>query len=231
MAKQSITAVLLFSLFFVVTKCSKNPTAVEQETPDANTMQELYTLESEIDTEHEAVLTDTTDENLEKRFRYALFKLNKLLRKAQRFVIISENEEAKQILKEAYTARNNAVETAEQEDYEQAFEYIKESAYLAIEAVKLVKEEVKEKLEEIVERLTEKRAELKELLNEIKDELKGQDNPRAAYVFRKAVNQYHNSGEALRNHHLRKAGFHIRESFKLARFAQRLLEEGVEEEL
>jgi len=231
MAKQSITAILLLSLFFILAQCSKNPTAVEQQTPDANTMQELYSLESEIDTEHESVLTDSSEENQEKRFRYALFKLNKLLRKARRFVIISENDEAKQILEEAFAARDNAVESAGQEDYEQAFEYIKESAYLAIEAVKLVKEEVKEKLEEIVERLTEKRAELKELLDEIKDELEGQDSPRAAYVYRKAVNQYHKSGEALRNHHLRKAGFHIRESFKLARFAQRLLEEGVEEEL
>lgn len=225
MVKQSISAVLLLSLFFIVTQCSKNPTAVDQKTPDANTMQELYTLESEIDTEHESVLTDTTDENLEKRFRYALFKLNKLLRKARRFVIISENEEAKQILEEAYTARNNAVETVKQEDYELAFEYIKESAYLAIEAVKLIREEVKETIQDIQEKLVEKRVELKELLDDIKNDLNNQNKPRARYVYRKAVYHYQKSGEALHQMQLRKTGFHIRESFKLAYFAQRILQE------
>ena len=227
MLKQIITVVLMFSLILVVTQCSKNPTTTDQEEPMGDVLEELYELEGEIDLEHESILTDTTDENMEKRYRYSLFKLNKLLLKAQRLVNFSDNDEAQQILDEAYTAKNKAVEAAQQKDFELAFENIKESAYLAIEAVKLVREEVKEKLQDIKEKLLEKRAELKELLDDIKNDLFNQDNPRARHVYRKAVYHYQKSGEALYHNQLRKAGFHIRESFKLAHFAQRLLEEEV----
>ncbi len=226
MVRQCITVVLLFSLVFIVTQCSKNSTSTNPEEQIENSIEELYILESEIDLEHESILTDTTYENLIKRFKIALLKLNKLLQKARKFVIINDNEEAKEILEKAYEAKDNAIQAVQQEQYEEAFDYIKESAYLAIEAVKLVREEMHDKLKNVKEKLIDKRIELKEFLDEVKNNLENQENPRVLYVYRKAVYHYLKSGEALRNNQLRKAGFHIRESFKLVRFTLRLLEEG-----
>ncbi len=222
---RKLTCVLTALTFlFIITQCSKNPVSgiVDDKVDDPSS--EILQLESEIDLEHESALMDTTDENLERRFRIAIHKLNRLLRKAHKFVMLSDNDEAKELLGEAYQARENAIESAENGQYDEAFDYIKESVYMAIEAVKLVKDEVIEKLKEIEKRLIDRMAQLKDLLEEVKTQLEAQENPIANRVFIRALHHFREAGDALREHKLRHAGFHIRESFKLAHLALRILQ-------
>jgi hypothetical protein len=188
-------------------------------------------LNEEIDELDRQALSDSTAQYRGLRFRLALRKLDRLLAHASRMVRVTENEEAKDLMDQAFEARRIAVEAAEEEDWETAFDSLKESAYLAIEAVKLVRDEFHEKVEEMMERLQEKFQEVRDLLAEVGD-LVEQDqgqHPWAGHLFKRAVHHLHLAELAALERRPRKAFFHLRRAGQLGNLARCILE-GAEQE-
>jgi len=220
--KNSMT-LLLISLIaiFSVFQCSKEHAVQPELQTDPYT--EILEINIEIDLLDDMALSDASDQEIGGHLRRALQRLERLINRAIVIVRHSQSDEAKELIRQALDAQHNAIMAAKSGDYEAAFDYVKESAYLAIEAVKLAREEIIERREEIIERLKVESQDVKELLELVAELLDEQEHPRAEKLYKRSCYHFRLAVEELREHHLRKAGFHLKRSKKYAHWALRIL--------
>ena len=218
------------ALIFAATQCSQLVTepeatmsiqqTVDEERTAFNQVQEYG---NEIDLFEENALLDSTDENVRRHCFMALIRLDLLLGRVQYIVMHHDNEEAKTLYFDAREVQTNAVEAARIDSFDTAFEYIKESRYLGIEAAKIVIEEARERREEIIERLEDEIDLIEDMLEDIYELLDVNPLPAAARFARRSRDHLARGILKLHAGELRRAGFHLRESKHLAKIALRLL--------
>lgn len=210
-------------LIFVGTQCSKNITEPDQEVQEDAYYTESLQLSDEIDNLEELALLDSP-ENIEQHLRKALYKLDRLLDKVGFILRRHENEAARVLYEEARGAQQNARDAAQAGNYEEAFDYVKESRYFAVEALKLIKEDIQEHREEIAQRLEEGIEAVGTLLEEIETALPNLEDERVEKIYNKASRHLEAAKKALEEGRLIRSGFHLREAHKLARIALRIID-------
>ena len=212
---------IVLPMIFLTVGCSnQNPAGPEQ---FSDPYDEIFAANNDIDLLDSAALSDSSEAVIENHFRRALVRLNHLLLRVGHMVRNNDNEEAEDLFTQALEAKEKAIEAADEKDFETAFDYILESAHLAIEAAKIIREEIKEEIEEIIERLRTEMANLKETLDEIAALLEENENWRAERLFFRAQRHFSHAKTAFQNHHWRRAVFHLKRAKKLAEFALRIL--------
>lgn len=223
--KACLNALLLFLiLVFTVIHCSKNPTEQGRSSETSEEIAEVLALGSEIDSLEELALTKTTGDSVGHHLWRALRRLDSMLKRVRFIVMRHDNEEAKALYEQARDAQKKALEAARIDSFEVAFDHVKESRYLAIEAVKLIKEDNQEQREEMIQRLREEIEEVRTLLDEVRTALQDQENRQALRVYERARSHFHSVGDAMQDHRYRRAGFHLRRAKILARIALKILE-------
>ena len=230
MKRLTTTLLLFIVLVFIATQCSTLLTEPEtainsQETLDEETMafDQAKGYADEIDALEENAVLDSTDENVRRRCALALLRLDLLLGRVEFIVMRHDNEEAKDLYNDARDAQQNAEEAALIDSFETAFEYIKESRFLGLEAAKLVRDEVREQRDQIIERLRNEINIIEGLLEEIRIQLDENWDPAAARFARRSRGHLLRGLLALNHGELWRAGFHLRESKHLAQIALRVL--------
>ena len=217
----------LIILIFISIQCSKNTTGPEsgQESPQediSHIYSEVEQMGDEIDGLEELALTDSTD-RIEHLLQRALRRLDLMLDRASLIVIRHDNEEAESLYELAREAQRNAIDAFNAENYEQAFDFVKESRHYALEALRLIKEDIEERREDIVLRLEQGIRDVQAALDQISAALENQENERVERIYNKASGHFNATREALDQGRLRRAGFHLREARMLAHLALRIL--------
>ncbi|MFH1942637.1 MAG: hypothetical protein ABIL68_11105 [bacterium] len=220
--KTCIKAMLTFLLMlFFITQCSKD-TSVAPETETDPTL-EIMEMANEIDALDDVAFTDSSDVDRPRLLRRALFRLDELLDQVHILLVRHDNAEADSLYRSAREAQKNAIEAARIDSFHVAFDFIKESQHLALEAVRLIKGDVREDREAMLRRLREEMAEVRLMLDEIEGLLVGQTNERAEMAFRRAKQHFRMATEAIQDRKLRDAGFHVLRSKRYAQLALRIL--------
>ena len=227
--KNTMKAMLVLALFvFALTRCDKTPSEPEAEqSVGQEDVLAVYTeaevIGVEIDAIEDSAFTDSTD-FLKRRARRALRRLTYMLNQVGPVVMWYGDEEAKALIQLAREAQNDAVEAIEAGDYEGAFEYIQESAFYAMEALKLVREDIEEQKEEIIRRLQQGIGNTQGLLDDVRAALEEVENERAERLYNRATSHLGLAQEALEIERLRRAGFHLRMATRLAHMALHVIE-------
>lgn len=216
---------VLLILVLFGNQCSKDISGPEQDVDEETIYNEAIQLSVEIDNLEEIALTGST-KNVERHFRKAMHRLNGLLERVGRILRRHENDAAKVLFAEARDARGKAVESAKAGNFEEAFDFVKESRYFAVEALKLVKDQIQEEREQIIQRLQEGVEAVKGLLGEIEAALPDVDDERVQKIYDKANLHFEAGQKALDDERLRRAGFHLREAGRLAHLALRIINDG-----
>lgn len=216
---KSMLAFLL--MLFFITQCSKD-TSVTPESETDPTL-EIMEMANEIDALDDVAFTDSSDVDRPRLLRRALFRLDELLDQVHILLVRHDNAEADSLYRSAREAQKNAIEAARIDSFHVAFDFIKESQHLALEAVRLIKGDVREDREAMLRRLREEMAEVRLMLDEIEVLLVGQTNERAEMAFRRAKQHFRMANEAIQDRKLRDAGFHVLRSKRYAQLALRIL--------
>ena len=223
----SRTIVTLIFLVFVSIQCSKNTTGPES-VPESSQedLSEIYNeveqMGDEIDGLEELALTDSTD-RIEHLLQRAMRRLDRMLDRASIIIIRHDNEEAESLYELARQAQRNAIEAFDAENYEQAFDFVKESRHYALEALRLIKGDVEENREEIAQQQEQGIQDVQALLDEVSAALENQENERVEKIYNKAAGHLNSASEALEQEQLRRTRFHLREARMLAHLALRIL--------
>jgi len=218
--------VMLF-LIFMGTQCTKNPVespAITDLSNDDPYIQ-IATLANEIVELDESALTDSSTDAIPRRLRIALEKLDDMLNRVRIVVMASEIDDAIMLYQEARVAQQRAINAARDEHYRRAFGFVRESQFLAQEAIRLVKGEMtSEEIKEIVsQRLTEKKEHVQILLGEVGALLEGQENDYAQKLYERATLHFEMAEEALSSSELRRAHFHLAKALEYAQRSLRIL--------
>jgi hypothetical protein len=220
--KTCIKAMLTFLLMlFFITQCSKD-TPVTPETETDPTL-EIVGIANEIDAMDEVAFTDSSDVDRPRLLRRALARLDELLDRVHVLVARNDNAEADSLYRSAREAQKNAIEAARIDSFHVAFDFIKESRHLALEAVKLIKGDIREDRAAMLRRLREEMAAVRSMLDEIEVLLVGQTNERAEMAFTRAKQHLRMANGAIQDGKLREAGFHVSRSKQYAQLALRIL--------
>ena len=227
--KNALKAILILTSFvFIFTQCDKTPSEPEL---DASAEQaeilEAYTAAEqiglEIDALEDSALTDSTV-FLRRRAARALYRLDEMLDHVGPVIHRFGDDAAKALFQLARDAQGIARDAFQAGEYEKTFEHIQESRYYAMEALKLVREDLEEHKEEIIAKLEQGIADTQALLDEVSAALAENENERAENLYNRAVSHLAAASEALTNERLRAAGFHLRMANRLARLAKKVLE-------
>jgi|GEM_PF-1384513 len=227
--KNAMKAMLVLALFvFAFTQCDKTPSEPEAEQSVGQeevlaVYAEAEVIGVEIDAIEDSAFTDST-EFLERRARRALRRLTFMLNQVGPVVMWYGDEEAKALIQLAREAQHDAVEAIEAGDYEGAFEYIQESAFYAMEAMKLVREDIEEQKEQIIQRLQQGIENTQGLLDDVRAALEGEENEKAERLYNRATSHLGLAQEALEIERLRRAGYHLRMANRLAHMALHVLD-------
>lgn len=217
---------MLIVVAFINTQCDKNPVETDTEAGVEFSLEEEYAaavdLGVEIDGLEEVALTDSSDNKAAILLR-AFLRLDKLLDKTHRVLENHPNDEAQTLYDLARDAQQRAQDAAANGDIDQAFFLIKESRYFAIEALKIIREEIQLTEEEIIAKLNEGITEVQALMYEISTALAATPNEKAQRVYDRASNHLQKAQDALAATEFRRAGFHLREARRLAHIAQRII--------
>jgi len=205
---------MLLALFIIIfsTQCSKNPTSQEPLNLSDNSqndfsLEQIQSLSSDIDSIEEQCVSDTAV-NPKKRLAIALIKLDNLLGFTGKIVLHADIEEATDLYEQARDSQHNAIESAQSDSIDLAFSYIKESKYLALEAIKTVYQQIGPP--PVIERIRQFQEEAKALIEQIKPLLEESDKTLAFICFHKGMIHLRLARESLDKFELRKAEFHIR---------------------
>ena len=217
----------LIFLIFIMIQCSKNTTG-PQSVPESSQedLSEIYIeveqMGDEIDGLEELALTDSTD-RIEHLLQRALRRLDWMLDRASLIIIRHDNEEAESLYELARQAQRNAIDAFNADNYEQAFDFVKESRHYTLEALRLIKEDIEERREDIALRLEQGIRDVQALLDQVSAALENQENERVERIYHKAAGHLGAARETLDQGFLRRAGFHLREARMLAHLALRIL--------
>ncbi len=232
-------AQLTFVFFFavlVMIRCSQNPAApaavddlfTSPLGSDGLDPQERYgeieSLAASLETSTEITLDDSSGQVVN-RLQHAMQDLNRLLRHVGIFVEQSGNDSSRAVFAEALAARDSASAAIGAHDVRAAFEYIRESRDLALEAYRIISGEDPPSRREVFERLVLELDELDHLLADVRQQMEGSAIPGIRRLFDRALHHRRLAGESLHHGELRKAGHHIRESRRYALAVLRILEE------
>ncbi|MBN2029661.1 hypothetical protein JW824_05395 [bacterium] len=226
--KTRMTSLLIFLLLvFMVTQCTKNPTESEpvMELLDDESFTEIIALANEIEQLDELGLTDDSPDGMPNRLRMALVKLDEMLNRVRVVVMASEIDDAIMLYQEARAAQQRAIHTSHEGDYRRAFGFIRESHFLAQEAVRIVKGEMtsEEIKGAVLQRLVEKKEGVQGLLDEVSALLEGHEYDYAQRLYERAVLHLELAEEALSANELRRGYFHLTKAEEFAQRALRIL--------
>jgi uncharacterized protein YhaN len=214
-----ILPLILLTVF--VSRCDKDNSVAPQDTVDS--YEEILAINQEIEDLDKQVQGDPSETHRGMFFRWALRKLDRLLARASRIVGASDNEEARELLDQAFQARERALDAAAEEDWETAFDALRESAYLAVEAVKMVREEHREELEARLEQAFQEVGELLDQVGQLVDEDEG-EHPWAAHLYDRAQYHYSMAETEAEYGHPYRALHHLNRARFLANLARLILE-------
>jgi hypothetical protein len=216
------TGFVLVMIAFVMTQCSKDTSTAPEVSIDP--YDEVLSLNDEITALDEQCLTDTT--NIEKRLEIALLRLERLLNHVGHMVGKSGNLSADSLYQQALEAQAHAIAAKDTQNFQLAFDYVKESAYLAFEAAKIIRQEIIEKIKDLIAHIREDIEITREIREEVRILLDQTQNPPplALNLFRRSTYHFGMTFIALDNKKPRKAHFHIHRSRRLAIGAKIILE-------
>ena len=222
-------APLLLIIVFLVSQCT-NPVANNPEDIIADgemslddRIEEIEFLDKNIQ-EMTAISLDESTIHARNKALRALGRLNLFLYHIEIVVDSSGSDSARVVFDEALAARDSATTSIEMDSIRLAFEYIREGRELGREAFEIATGNEFPTFEDIFEELVLMTHELDNLLFEVEDALDGTNIPGAKRAFARALHHRRRADAALYNRKLRKARFHIRESFRYANFVLWLIE-------
>jgi hypothetical protein len=226
--KARMTTLLIFLLLsLMISQCTKNPAESQTVTDLSNdeSVNEIVTLANEIHELDELALADDSPDALPGRLRIALFKLDEMLNRIRIIVMASEIDDAIMLYQEARAAQQRAIHALQNEQYRRAFGFIRESKFLAMEALRIVKGEMtqEEIKAAILEHLVEKKDEVQALLDQISTLLEEGENGMAQRLYERADLHLELAEEALTALELRRGHFHLIKAEEFARRALRIL--------
>ncbi|HHS13062.1 MAG TPA: hypothetical protein ENN03_04755 [bacterium] len=222
MKKPGMFIIAILGAALIMTRCERNPVTADGKDEFDSAIEEIERLSTDILTLHEENLLNPETENPGRRLLVAIHKLDLLIHRVRFVVIRSRNEEAAAVLDEARAAYQQAVAAARAEEWETAFEFVKEGRYLAIEALKMARETLETRREAIHEALQAKLDELDGLLAEV-ETLLTEETENASKLYERALAHRNRAALALADGRLRAAGFHIHEGFWFGRLALRFI--------
>ena len=190
-----------------------------------DTYTEIVALGNEIIQLDELSLTDDSPDGIPNRLRQALVKLDEMLNRVHILVRISEIDDAIMLYQEARAAQQRAIHASNEGNYRRAFGFVRESHFLAHEAVRIVKgemtaEEIKEAL---LQHLIERKEAIQALLDEVSVLLEEEENDIAQRLYERAVLHLELADEALTLQELRRGRFHLSKAEEFAQRALRIL--------
>ncbi len=218
---------VLVSLIFIGIQCTKNPVESQSVTDLSNDdpFIQITTLANEIVELDESALTDSSTNAIPRRLHMALEKLDDMLNQVRIVVMASEIDDATMLYQEARVAQQRAIDAARDGHYKKVFGFIRESQFLAQEAIRLIKGEMTpdEIKEAVLQHLIEKKEHVQILLNEVDTLLEELENNYAQRLYERAALHFEIAEEALSSKELRRAHFHLEKAEEYSQRALKIL--------